>query len=177
MADRLARPRGRLETSTRARHYWPAGQRSTWTGLVATIMPPAGPAEPAACESLNLDDSSQTVTRRWTVIASGLLLSAMALVVIYTGRAAFHSWLAVVVVAAIGMAALLLQLRLQHQSPRRVRAPIWLNSIGVLCSLLTIAADWLHLGLATLQIVALAAVGCFAVGGFVILAGLRRNRA
>ena len=111
------------------------------------------------------------------MIASGLLLSAMALVVIYTGRAAFHSWLAVVVVAAIGMAALLFQLRLQSESQHRVRAPIWLNSIGVLCALLTIAADWLHFGTATVQIVALAAVGCFAVGGFIILAGLRRNRA
>jgi len=117
------------------------------------------------------------VARRWTVIASGLLLSAMALVVIYTGRAAFHSWLAVVVVAAIGMAALLFQLRLQSESQHRVRAPIWLNSIGVLCALLTIAADWLHFGTATVQIVALAAVGCFAVGGCIILAGLRRNRA
>lgn len=177
MVDRLARCRGRLGTSPRARHCWPrrsaldldrptgynrAARRATRTGRL---------------RELNLDDSSQTVTRRWTVIASGLLLSAMALVVIYTGRAAFHSWLAVVVVAAIGMAALLLQLRLQRESPRRVRTPIWLNSIGVLCSLLTIAADWLHLGLAALQIVALAAVGCFAVSGFVILAGLRRNRA
>lgn len=100
----------------------------------------------------------------------------MALVVIYTGRAAFHSWLAVVVVAAIGMAALLFQLRLQSVSPRRVRAPIWLNSIGVLCALLTIAGDWLHLSVVSIQIVALVAVGCFAVSGFVILSGLRRNR-
>lgn len=149
--------------------------RSTWTGPVATIRPSPDQGT-GRLREFNLDDSSQTGTRRWTVIASGLLLSAMALVVIYTGRTAFHSWLAVVVVAAIGMAALLLQLRLQRESPRRVRAPIWLNSIGVLCALLTIAADWLHLGLATLQMVALAAVGCFAVSGFVILAGLRRNR-
>ena len=142
---------------------------------MATIGPP-GDLNKRPLRVFNLDDSSQTVTRRWTVIASGLLLSAMALVVIYTGRAAFHSWLAVVVVAAIGMAALLFQLRLQSESSHRVRAPIWLNSIGVLCALLTIAGDWLRLSVATIQIVALVAVGCFAVSGLAILSGLRRNR-
>jgi hypothetical protein len=43
-----------------------------------------------------------TVARRWTVIASGLLLLALALVVIYTEPNAFDSPVALVVVSAIG---------------------------------------------------------------------------
>ena len=46
-------------------------------------------------------------------MAAGLLLVALALVVIYTSRGAFFNPLALVVVAAIGLAALLLQLRLR----------------------------------------------------------------
>jgi len=53
--------------------------------------------------------SQSRVARRWTVIASGLLILALALVVIYTGPNAFYSPVALVVVAAIGLAALLLQ--------------------------------------------------------------------
>jgi hypothetical protein len=45
------------------------------------------------------------------VIAAGLLILALALVVIYTGPRAFVSPIALVVVAAIGVAALLLQVR------------------------------------------------------------------
>ena len=51
--------------------------------------------------------------RRWSILAAGLLLIALALVVIYTSRSAFLSPLALVVVAAIGLAALLLELRLR----------------------------------------------------------------
>ena len=61
--------------------------------------------------------------RRWSIVAAGLLLLALALVVIYTSRSAFFSPLALVVVAAIGLAALLLQLRLrkdEDSDPRSV---------------------------------------------------------
>ena len=50
-------------------------------------------------------------SRRWTVILSGLLCGLLALVVIYTKPGAFYSPIAVMVVAAIGLAAVLLQLR------------------------------------------------------------------
>jgi hypothetical protein len=60
---------------------------------------------------------SVNVARRWTVIASGLLLLALALVVIYTGPAAFLSPVALVTVAAIGLAALLLQVRFRRELP------------------------------------------------------------
>ena len=53
--------------------------------------------------------------RRWTVIASGLLCGALALVVLFTNRGAFFSPLAVVVMGAVGLAAVLLQLRLQNR--------------------------------------------------------------
>ena len=43
-------------------------------------------------------------TRRWTVIASGLLCGAMAMVVLFTNRGAFYSPLAVVVMGAVGLA-------------------------------------------------------------------------
>jgi hypothetical protein len=130
-----------------------------------------------AGSSSSLTNPSDNQARRWTVIASGLLLSALALVVLYTGRAAFRSPLAVVVVAAIGLAAALFQVHLQRTAERPVRAPIWLSFAGVVCALLAVFADRLGLSLASTQVVALAAVGCFAVSGFVILANLRRNRA
>src|ERR1700691_6282230 len=63
-----------------------------------------------------------------TVVAAGLLLAAFAMVVLYTSRRAFLSPLALVVIAAIGMAALLLQLRLRpglSSNPKSSRGPLW----------------------------------------------------
>ena len=54
----------------------------------------------------------QPKPRGWGILAAGLLLLALGLVVIYTSRPAFSSPLALVVVAAIGLAALLLLLSL-----------------------------------------------------------------
>ncbi|HXM68057.1 MAG TPA: hypothetical protein VN911_15090, partial [Candidatus Acidoferrum sp.] len=59
---------------------------------------------------------------RSTIVAAGLLLGALALVVIYTGRGAFLSPVALVVIAAIGVAALLLQLRLRPDLSSSVRS-------------------------------------------------------
>ena len=50
--------------------------------------------------------------RRWTVIGSGLLCGILAVIVLFTNPRAFASPLAVVVLAAIGLAAVLLQLRM-----------------------------------------------------------------
>ena len=123
-----------------------------------------------------LPDSSENLARRWTVIASGLLLSALAVVVIYTGRSAFQSPVNMVVVAAIGLAAALFQVRMQRGTPNPVRAPIWLNVFGVLCALLAVFADRLRFTEVVTQVVALLAVGSFAVSGLVILVSLRRRR-
>ena len=115
--------------------------------------------------------------RRWTVIASGLLLLALALIVIYTGPTAFYSPAALVVVAAIGLAALLLQVRFRRELPT-IHSPLWLNVLGILSALITLFADYLRLTRRMLDLVAFAAVLCFGVSGSLILQALRqRSRA
>jgi len=114
-------------------------------------------------------------SRRWSVIAAGLLIFAIALVVIYAGSNAFHSPLAAVVLAAIGLAAVLLQLRLRQNSLRPVRIPQWLNLIGILCALCALFADWLRLGTNLYQVAALGAVGCFGVSSLIMLDGMRKS--
>lgn len=114
--------------------------------------------------------------RRWTIFAAGLLLIALALVVIYTSRGAFSSPLAIVVVAAIGLAALLLQLRLRQSDGVPVHAPVWLNALGLVGALAAVFADFLHLNGSLMLIAALAAVVCFAASGIVVLRALRRQK-
>lgn len=116
-------------------------------------------------------------SRRWTVIASGLLLLAVALIVIYAGSTAFHSPVAVVVMAAIGLVAVLLQVRLRQNVDRGVRVPQWLNVIGIVCALGALFADHLRLGSNLAQVIALGAVGCFGVSSVIVLDGLRKSRA
>jgi uncharacterized membrane protein len=119
-------------------------------------------------------DLSQTrVTRRWTVIASGLLLLALALVVIYTGPNAFFSPVALVVVAAIGLAALLLQVRFRRDLP--IHSPLWLNILGIVCAMATLFADVLRMTGPALDLVAFSAVVCFGISGSLILNALRRR--
>ena len=114
--------------------------------------------------------------RRWTIFAAALLLLALALVVIYTSRAAFFSPLALVVVAAIGLAALLIQLRFRRDIDRPIRAPFWLNLLGLICAAAAIFSDRLHLSSRAFQGVALAAVTCFGISGIVVLHALRKPR-
>jgi len=120
-----------------------------------------------------------------TIVAAGLLLAALALVVLFTSRRAFLSPVALVVVAAIGVAALLLQLRLRpnpssdQASPNQAssaRGPLWLNGLGVVFAVGALFADFLHLSAAVMLIVALAAVVCFAVSGIIVLGALRKRR-
>ena len=111
-----------------------------------------------------------------TILAAGLLLLALALVVIYTGRSAFRSPIALVVVAAIGLAALLLQLRLREDLSPSVRAPLWLNALGVISALAAVVADVFRLNFTVLFGTAMGAVVCFAISGIVVLSALRRPR-
>jgi uncharacterized membrane protein len=122
-----------------------------------------------------LTSSGSGVARRWTVIASGLLLLALALVVIYTKPRAFFSPVALVVVAAIGLAAILLQVRFRKELPS-VSSPLWLNILGLLCAMFSLAADYLRLRLRTLEMSAFAAVICFGISGSLILHTLRRRQ-
>jgi hypothetical protein len=129
-------------------------------------------------DSSNPDPNPQP--RGTTLVAAGLLLAALALVVLYTSRRAFLSPVALVVVAAIGMAALLLQLRLRpglSSSARAssVRGPLWLNVLGVVFAVAAVFADVLHLNPAFMLIAALVAVVSFAVGGIIVLGALRKR--
>jgi hypothetical protein len=112
---------------------------------------------------------------RGTILAAGFLLFALALVVLYTGRSAFLSPLALVVVAAIGLAALLLQLRLRRAAGIRVQAPVWLNVLGLVFAVAAVFADVLRLSASLLPIAALGAVVCFAISGIVVLHALRKK--
>jgi uncharacterized membrane protein len=115
-----------------------------------------------------------------TLIAAGLLLAALALVILYTSRGAFLSPVALVVVAAIGVAALLLQLRLRPDlssvRASSVRGPLWLNALGVVCAIGALFADILHLNGVFMLVAALTAVVSFAVGGIIVLNALRKHR-
>jgi drug/metabolite transporter (DMT)-like permease len=118
--------------------------------------------------------NNSAVARRWTVIASGLLLLALALVVIYTSRNAFLSPIALVVVAAIGLAALLLQVRFREDLPH-LEYPFWLNVLGLLFAGWSLLADYLHLPGPVLDLMAFGAVVCFGISGSLILHALRRH--
>ena len=117
-----------------------------------------------------------------TLIAAGLLLVALSLVVLYTSRRAFLSPVAMVVVAAIGVAALLLQRRLRPDlrsaSPASppTRGLLRLNAIGVAFAIAAVFADVLHLNPAVMLMAALAAVVSFAIGGIIVLNALRKPR-
>ena len=121
--------------------------------------------------------------RRWTIFAAALLLLALALVVIYTSRRAFYSPLALVVVAAIGLAALLLQLRLRKNADNSkdkevstpVRAPLWLNVLGLAFAIAAVAADILHWTANAMLVAALSAVVCFAISATAVLHSLRKK--
>ena len=127
--------------------------------------------------SEDITNSASTLkARRWSVVASGLLLLALALVVIYTSRSSFFSPLALVVIAAIGLAALLLQLRLRKDLSTPVRAPLWLNIMGLVFAAVAVFADVLHLSPNLLLVAALGAVVCFGISGTNVLRALRKKK-
>ena len=124
----------------------------------------------------HLPEPSTNASRRWTVIAAGLLILAISIVVIYTRGAAFRSPTAAVVLAAIGLAAVLFQRLLREAAPAQVRVPQWLNLIGIVCAACALFADRLRLGENLYQVAALIAVGCFGISSVVVLDGIRKNR-
>lgn len=118
----------------------------------------------------------QPQARRWSIIAAGLLLLALALVVLYTSRTAFSSPVAMVVVGAIGFAALLLQLRLRRGLRESVHAPLWLNLAALLFAGVAVLADVLDLRPRWMLVAALAAITCFGISGIILLRGLRNHQ-
>jgi uncharacterized membrane protein len=124
------------------------------------------------------DSTSSSKSRRWTVIASGLLCGLLALVVIYPRSYAFHSPVAVVIVAAIGLAAVLTQLRFYNREQTKpVRAPVWLNILGIVFAVAALFADVLHLSSDMSQLMALGAIGSFSISSAIILHAFRKRRA
>ena len=121
--------------------------------------------------------ASDTKPSRWPLISSGLLIAALGLVVMYTSRGAFFSPVAVLVISAIGLAAILLQLRFRRDLLRQVHAPRWLNILGLLFSFGALFGDYFHLKPQHIEVLALAAVGCFAVSGVIVLESIRKHRA
>src|SRR5215831_15439139 len=113
-------------------------------------------------------------SRGWALVAAGFLLLALSLVVIYTRRGAFLSPLALVVVAAIGLAAVLFQLRLRKDIDTGVHAPLWLNVLGLSFAIAAMIADFAHLRASYMLVAALAAVVCFAVSGISVLRDVRK---
>jgi len=105
------------------------------------------------------------------------LVGALALIVTFTTRAALVSPAAVVVVAAIGVMALMLQLRLRYQQKAGdMHLPSWLNLFGGVLALIAFLHDWLHIRVGMAELIALAAVGCFGVSGTLVLHNLRKRR-
>jgi uncharacterized membrane protein len=120
--------------------------------------------------------TSAPKSRRWTVIASGLLCGLLAVVVIYPKSGAFRSPLAVVVVAAIGMVAVMMQLRFYNRKHSRpVRAPMWLNILGIVFAIAALFADLFHLSSDMAQLMALGAIGSFSISSAVILHAFRKR--
>src|SRR5437660_368719 len=104
------------------------------------------------------------LSQRKTVVGSGLLCCALALVVLFTGPGAFRSPAALVVVAAIGSAAVLFQLRIRNSADGRpLRPPMFLNILGVLFALAALFPATLGLGPVTAQAMALGSVLSFAI--------------
>lgn len=122
-------------------------------------------------------NNSGAQSRRWTVVGSGVLCGLLALVIIYTKPRAFRSALAVVVVAAIGLAALLLQMALYNrQQGESLRAPTWLNVVGILCALAALFGDVLRMSPQLAQAMAFGAIGAFSISGAVIMHAFRKRR-
>jgi ABC-type Na+ efflux pump permease subunit len=121
-----------------------------------------------------LSTDEKTKSRRWTVIGSGLLCAVLALIVLYTNRGSFTSPRSIVVVAAVGVLALFFRLR-AGDSPATPGLQ-WLNLLAIAFALAAVAGDLLHLRHDLARIMALLAVGCFAVGGALLLHNLRKRR-
>ena len=81
------------------------------------------------------------------------------------------------VVAAIGFAAVLLQVRLQRDLRGAVRSPLWLNLFGIVFALGALFGESFHLSARSAEFSALGAIGCFGVSGVILLDAMRKYRA
>jgi hypothetical protein len=113
--------------------------------------------------------------RRWTVIASALLCGSLALVVLFTNRRAFYSPLAIVVVAAIGSAAVMLQTRMRKvEHTSTLKYSVWLNVLGSVFGVASLFADHLQPSPGFAQTLALGAVASFGIGSAILLHAFKK---
>jgi flagellar motor component MotA len=113
--------------------------------------------------------------RRWTVIASALLCGILAVVVMFTNRRAFYSPLAIVVVAAIGAAAVMLQTRMREvEQTATLKYSVWLNVLGSVFAVASLLSDFLEPSQAVAQTMALGAVASFGIGSAILLHAFRK---
>jgi hypothetical protein len=117
-----------------------------------------------------------TAPRRWNVLGSGLLCGILALVVLYTNRGAFRSPIALVVLAAVGLLAAILQLRLRRREATAPPLPLWLNVLGILTALGALFEDWRGQPSMLGQVLALVAVSSFSISTMLVLHALRNSR-
>lgn len=59
---------------------------------------------------------------------------------------------------------------------KAIHPPVWLNLLGIAFALLALFADYLRLNPEITQLLALAAVGSFAISGAIILHAFRKGR-
>ena len=113
--------------------------------------------------------------RRWTVIASALLCGTLALVVMFTNRRAFYSPLAIVVVAAIGAAAVMLQTRMRKvEKTSTLKYSVWLNVLGTAFGVASLFADFWEPSPQFAQTMALGAVASFGIGSAILLHAFKK---
>jgi len=94
----------------------------------------------------------------------------------FTNRGAFFSPLAVVVMGAVGLAAVLLQMRLENRTQAQsANSPVWLNVLGILFALAAFFGDMLRFNPQLVETLALGAVASFGVSGVIILRSFRKR--
>jgi uncharacterized membrane protein len=124
---------------------------------------------------LSYNGSALPLAKRKTVVSAGLLCIALTLVVLFTSPAAFRSPVAVIVMALIGTAAVLLQVRLRDDQPSHLRPPVWLNLLGILFAVAALFPSAFHVGPRLVQAMVLGAVGSFAISSAIILHSFRKR--
>ena len=81
------------------------------------------------------------------------------------------------IVAAIGLAAVLLQLRFYNrEQPKPLHAPLWLNLLGIVLAVLALFSDVFHLRPSVAEMMPLGAIGAFSISSAVVLDGFRRRK-
>jgi hypothetical protein len=100
----------------------------------------------------------------------------LTIVVLFTSPAAYRSSAAVIVMALIGTAAVLLQMRFRDADSRKgLTASFWFNLLGVLLAVGALFPAIIHIGPRLVQALVLGAVGSLAISSAMILHSFRRR--